>query len=134
LFHPDLADFETKRGWPGLIALARFANGDRAPGIHRTFLLDDGSAKAPAGKKMLGSVADAAVRLYAMPDNGHLGVAEGIETAVAAHDLFGTPVWAALSADGLARFRWPDGTTRITIYADGGDAGRQAAATLSDRR
>lgn len=133
LFHPDLADFETKRGWPGLIALARFANGDRAPGIHRTFLLDDGSAKAPAGKKMLGSVADAAVRLYAIPGDGHLGVTEGIETAVAAHDLFGTPVWAALSADGLARFRWPDGTTRITIYADAGDAGRQAAATLSDR-
>ncbi|PKP64513.1 MAG: P-loop ATPase, partial [Alphaproteobacteria bacterium HGW-Alphaproteobacteria-8] len=133
MFHPDLADFETKRGWQGLIALARFANGDRAPGIHRTFLLDDGSAKAPSGKKMLGSVADAAVRLYAMPDDGHLGVAEGIETAVAAHDLFGTPVWAALSADGLARFRWPEGTTRITIYADAGDAGRQAAATLSDR-
>jgi predicted P-loop ATPase len=82
---------------------------------------------------MLGSVADAAVRLFALPDDGHLGVAEGIETAVAAYDLFGTPVWAALSADGLARFRWPDGTTRITIYADAGDAGRQAAATLSDR-
>ena len=62
---------------------------------------------------MLGSVADAAVRLYAMPDDGHLGVAEGIETAIAAHDLFGTPVWAALSADGLARFRWPDGTTFV---------------------
>jgi len=133
MFHPDLADFETKRGWPGLIAVARFANGDRSPGIHRTFLLDDGSAKAPAGKKMLGSVADAAVRLYAMPDDGHLGVAEGIETAIAAHDLFGTAVWAALSADGLARFRWPEGTTRITIYADAGDVGRQAAATLSDR-
>jgi len=133
LFHPDLPDFETKRGWPGLIALARFANGDRAPGIHRTFLLDDGSAKAPVGKKMLGSVADAAVRLFAMPEDGHLGVAEGIETALAAHALFSTPVWAALSADGLARFRWPEGTTRITIYADAGDAGRQAAATLSDR-
>ena len=133
MFHPDLPDFETKRGWPGLITLARFASGDRAPGIHRTFLLDDGSAKAPVGKKMLGSVADAAVRLFAMPEDGHLGVAEGIETALAAHALFSRPVWAALSADGLARFRWPDGTTRITIYADAGDAGRQAAATLSDR-
>jgi len=133
MFHPDLPDFETKRGWPGLIALARFANGDRAPGVHRTFLLDDGSAKAPVGKKMLGSVADAAVRLFAMAEDGHLGVAEGIETALAAHTLFSTPVWAALSADGLARFRWPEGTTRITIYADAGDAGRQAAATLSDR-
>lgn len=133
LFHPDLPDFDTRRGWPGLIALPRLADGTRAPGIHRTFLLDDGSAKGPAGKKMLGSVAEAAVRLFAMPADGHLGIAEGIETALAAHALFGTAVWAALSADGLARFRWPEGTTRVTIYADAGDAGRQAAATLSDR-
>ena len=133
LFHPDLPDFDTRRGWPGLIALPRLADGTRAPGIHRTFLLDDGSAKGPSGKKMLGSVAEAAVRLFAMPADGHLGIAEGIETALAAHALFGTAVWAALSADGLARFRWPEGTTRVTIYADAGDAGRQAAATLSDR-
>ncbi|WP_240558556.1 VapE domain-containing protein [Paracoccus contaminans] len=133
LFHPDLPDFDSRRGWPGLIALARFANGDRAPGIHRTFLLDDGSAKASAGKKMLGSVAEAAVRLFAMSEDGHLGVTEGIETALAAHVLFGTPVWAALSADGLARFQWPEGAMRVTIFADAGDAGRQAAATLSDR-
>jgi predicted P-loop ATPase len=132
LFHPDLPDFDTRRGWPGLIALPRVVNGERAPGIHRTFLMDDGSAKGPAGKKMLGSVAEAAVRLFAMPAGGHLGIAEGIETALAAHALFGTAVWAALSADGLARFRWPEGTTRVTIYADAGDAGRQAAATLSD--
>src|SRR5690606_15559148 len=101
--------------------------------IHRTFLLDDGSAKASPGKKMLGSVAEAAVRLFPMPEDGHLGVAEGIETALAAYALFDTPVWAALSADGLARFQWPEGLTRVTIYADVGDAGRQAAATLSDR-
>ncbi|WP_136646575.1 VapE domain-containing protein [Tabrizicola sp. YIM 78059] len=133
LFHPDLPDFDSCRGWPGLIAILRLPDGERAPGIHRTFLLDDGSAKAPPGKKMLGSVKDAAVRLFPMPEDGHLGIAEGIETALAAHDLFGTAVWAALSADGLARFRWPEGTTRVTIYADAGDAGRQAAATLSDR-
>ena len=133
LFHPDLPDFDSRRGWPGLIALARFGDGTRAPGIHRTFLLEDGSAKAPAGKKMLGSVADAVVRLFPFPPNGHIGVAEGIETALSAQALFGTPVWATLSADGLAKFQWPDSTTGVTIYADAGDAGRQAAATLSDR-
>ncbi|MDZ4135606.1 MAG: P-loop ATPase, partial [Paracoccaceae bacterium] len=77
LCHPDLPDFDTRRGWPGLIALPRVVTGERAAGIHRTFLLDDGSAKGPAGKKMLGSVADAAVRLFAMPADGHLGIAEG---------------------------------------------------------
>lgn len=133
LFHPDLPDFDSRRGWPGLVAMARFRDGTRAPGIHRTFLLEDGSDKAAAGKKMLGSVADAAVRLFPFPPDGHIGVAEGIETALSAQALFGTPVWATLSADGLAKFQWPDGTTGVTIYADAGDAGRQAAATLSDR-
>jgi predicted P-loop ATPase len=133
LFHPDLPDFDGRRGWPGIIAIPRLPDGERAPGIHRTFLIEDGSAKAPPGKKMLGSVKDAAVRLFPMSEAGHIGVTEGIETALAAHALFGTPMWAALSAEGLARFRWPDGTRRVTIYADAGHAGRQAAAGLSYR-
>ncbi len=133
LFHPDLTDYESRRGWPGMVAVPRLADGSPVGGIPRTFLMEDGSGKAPAGKKMLGTVAEAAVRLFPLPDDGHLGVAEGIETALAAHAIFGTPVWAALSADGLARFKWPEGTRRVTIYADAGDAGRQAGVTLSDR-
>jgi putative DNA primase/helicase len=82
---------------------------------------------------MLGTTAEAAVRLFPMAEDGHLGVAEGIETALAAHAIFGVATWAALSADGLARFNWPETTRLVTIYADAGDAGRQAAATLSDR-
>ena len=133
LFHPDLTDYDSRRGWPGMVAIPRLANGDPVGGIHRTFLLDDGSGKAPAGKKMLGTIAEAAVRLFPLPEDGSLGVAEGIETALAAQALFGTPVWAALSADGMARFKWPQGTRRVTIFADAGAVGRQAAATLSDR-
>ena len=133
LAHPDLTDYESRRGWPGMVAVPRLANGEPVGGIHRTFLLDDGSGKAPAGKKMLGSIAEAAVRLFPMPEDGHLGVAEGIETALAAQAIFALPVWAALSADGMARFKWPEGTRKVTIYADAGVAGRQAAATLSDR-
>lgn len=133
LFHPDLTDYDCRRGWPGMVAIPRLANGDPVGGIHRTFLKDDGSGKAPAGKKMLGTIAEAAVRLFPMPEDGHLGVAEGIETALAAQAVFGTSVWAALSADGMARFKWPEGTRRVTIFADAGEVGRQAAATLSDR-
>jgi predicted P-loop ATPase len=33
----------------------------------------------------------------------------------------------------MARFKWPEGTRRVTIFADAGEVGRQAAATLSDR-
>ena len=74
--------------------------------IHRTYLLDDGSGKAPPGKKMLGAVGGGSVRLSPLGDAGHLGIAEGIETALAAQAIFGIPTWAALSADGLRRWRW----------------------------
>ena len=63
LFNDDLSDFETKRGWPGMVAVVRDGAGEPTGGIHRTYLLDDGSAKAPPGKKMLGPVAGGSVRL-----------------------------------------------------------------------
>ena len=102
-------------------------------GIHRTYLLDDGSGKAPPGKKMLGPVAGGSVRLSAIGDDGHLGIAEGIETALAAQTIFGIPTWAALSADGLRQWQWPQGVSRVTIFADAGNAGTQAAAVLAER-
>ncbi|MDI3470341.1 MAG: virulence-associated E family protein [Pseudolabrys sp.] len=133
LFNPDLADFETRRGWPGMVARVRDGAGEPTGGIHRTFLLDDGSGKAPAGKKMLGPVAGGSVRLFAIGDDGHLGIAEGIETALAAHAIFGIPTWAALSADGLRKWEWPADIKRVIIFADAGAAGQHAAAALAER-
>jgi predicted P-loop ATPase len=133
LFHPDLADFESRRGWPGMVAIVRDAAGEPTGGIHRTYLLDDSSGKAPPGKKMLGPIAGGAVRIAQMPEDGRIGVAEGIETALAAMALFDVPAMAALSADGLRRWQWPEGTRHVTIFADAGHAGMQAAATLADR-
>jgi predicted P-loop ATPase len=133
LFHDDLVDFETKRGWPGLVAIVRDGTGNPTGGIHRTFLQDDGSSKAPPGKKMLGPVAGGSVRLSTIPADGHLGIAEGIETALSAWVLFAIPTWAALSASNLRDWQWPEGIRRVTIFADAGNAGMQAAAALADR-
>jgi len=133
LFNPDLADFETRRGWPGMVARVRNRAGEPTGGIHRTYLRDDGSGKAPAGKKMLGPVAGGSVRLWPMPEDGHIGVAEGIETALAAQAIFTISTWAALSADGLRKWEWPPNIRRVTIFADAGDAGKHAAAALADR-
>lgn len=133
LFNPDLTDYEAKRGWPGLVAIVRDGSGAPTTGIHRTFLLDDGSGKAPAGKKMLNAVAGGSIRLAPFPGDGRLGIAEGIETALSAQAIFGIPTWAALSADGVRRWEWPAGITHVTIFADAGEAGSQAAAALSER-
>src|SRR5206468_2842603 len=66
-------------------------------------------------------------------DDGHLGIAEGIETALSAQSIFKVPTWAALSADGMRRWEWPQLLKRVTIFADAGTAGQQAAADLAER-
>jgi len=52
---------EREPHWPGMVALVRNGAGEPTGGIHRTYLLDDGSGKAPPGKKMLGTVAGGCV-------------------------------------------------------------------------
>ena len=62
----------------------------------------------------------AAVQLH--PINATLGIAEGIETALAAHQLFQIPVWACLSAHGV-----PPEVKLLVIFADHDEAGINAS-------
>ena len=115
------------------MGIVRDGAGNPTGGIHRTFLLEDGSGKAPPGKKMLGPVAGGSVRLAPIPTDGHLGIAEGIETALSAWAIFGIPTWAALSAGNLRDWQWPEGIRHVTIFADAGEAGQSAATALTER-
>ena len=72
----------------------------------------------------------------AMPDaQGRLIVAEGIETALAAQELFGLPVIAALSAHGMKSLVLPDSVTELFIVADNdtSNIGMNVAHTLAIR-
>lgn len=102
--------------WPGREVIA----------VHRTYLKSKGDGKAPVScpKMALGPISGAAVRLAAATDT--LGIAEGIETALSAMQLYGDPVWAACGSN-LAGVVIPDSVKRVVIYADNGEAGERAA-------
>ena len=135
-FHPDLADQGgTNRGWPGMVAIVRAADGTATGGIHRTYLAEDGAGRAAIdrSKRMLGPVKGGGVWL-GDPAATEIAVGEGIETTASGMAIFGAERGcAALSAGALAEWQWPSGTTAVLILADAGDAGEKAAAQLAER-
>jgi hypothetical protein len=122
---------------PAMLALMTHPVTAKPVGLHVTYLRPDGTGKAEGhGKKiMLGHAG--VVRL--VPDEDvtiGLGLAEGIETALAVKQRFGwAPVWAAASAGGIARFPVLLGIEALTIFADADDrgAGMDAARTCAER-
>lgn len=112
---------------------------DGAPiGIHQTFLDRDGNAVLmPDGRKkklMLGSADDgrvSVVRLSTDEDVTYaLGIAEGIETALAAPFR---PIWACLSAGAMKSLPVLPGIRSLSIFADQDRAGLDAANTCGER-
>jgi putative DNA primase/helicase len=103
--------------------------------IHRTYLKDGNKAPVPQPKKVMPgrTITGGAIRLF--PFDDHLGIAEGIETAIAAHELSGLPVWSCISSGGVESFIPPKGAKRISIFADNdlNFAGQKAAFAAANR-
>jgi putative DNA primase/helicase len=61
-----------------------------------------------------------------------LGIAEGIETALAALMLHKLPVWSALNTSLLSKFAPPKNVRKLVVFADRDEAGLVAAARLME--
>ena len=118
MFHPALYEAETRQNLPAMIAPVRNVNGV-VISIHRTYLQAGEKAKINSPKKIMppiGTVNGGAIRLS--PVSSHIGVAEGIETAIAAQMIFDVPVWSVISANGLTTFELPNGVEEVAIFGD----------------
>lgn len=91
------------------------------------------SDKKPMPPIVEGALNGAAVRLHDCDDE--LAVAEGVMTALAAHELFGIPCWATLSANGMRAFSPPTSVNRLIVYGDNDRnfTGQAAAYELARR-
>lgn len=131
--HCDLPYFDDGRRigqYPAMVASVHGPGGE-LESVHRTYLAD-----VTPRKKLMKSVSTArggAVRLFEHDE--HLGVAEGIETAIAARELFDVPTWAMISASLMKSWSPPMKVRRVTVFADNDAnlAGQQAAYALADR-
>lgn len=141
----DQGEFVKVGNFPAMIAAIQAPDG-RVCNINRTYLTREGApAEVPNGKnkKLMTSidVVGGACRLFDPSDT--LGIAEGIETALAAFLFRKYPTWATLSTWGMESFELPQGYERvknIIIFADndgvkanGSRPGIDAARKLADK-
>ena len=155
--HPGLDYFHDGQHvgrWPAMVAAVINLAGELVA-LHRTWLTPDGrKASTPGPVKKLsrtaGPVMGGCIRLAWLgraagfygssggidrttSPSGPLGIAEGIETAIAAGQASGIPTVAAYSAGALAAWCWPAGLRRLVIFADHDPAGGEAAGKLRQR-
>lgn len=140
-YHPGLDYFDQEVGevigtYPAMVAAIRNPAGDIVS-VHRTFLTSDGKkAPVPSPKRIMASPAKGitrggAIRLY--PAGEVLGLAEGIETAIASQNATGIPVWACINAGGLEIVEIPQEVREVIIFADNDKRGREAARKAAFR-
>ena len=131
-YAPDLKHGPTEMLMPAMVAAIQGL--DRSvTGIHRTYLVSDGSRKAPITqeKMMLGKCATGAVRLAVACES--LILAEGIETALSVMQATGKATWACLSTSGLKTVVLPQEVREVVIAADGDEPGEKAAREAAQR-
>jgi putative DNA primase/helicase len=134
-FHPSLWHAEAEKRFPAMLAVMQYPDGQGAS-VHRTYLTQDGH-KAPVEKvkKLMQGLPlnTSCVRLSGIEPV--IGIAEGIETALAASVMFGFPVWAATSAQVMEKWEPPQGIREVVVCADNdlSYTGQAAAFSLAKR-
>lgn len=135
--HPGLAYHDGEKiigKFACMVALVQSPDGSGVT-LHRTYLQNGRKAPVEEPKKLMPGkpVSGAAIRLS--PAEVCLGIAEGIETALAASQIAVMPVWSCITANGIETFEPPEGITSIVIFGDNDESftGQKAAFVAAHR-
>jgi putative DNA primase/helicase len=107
--------------------------GGQLESVHQIYCADVEPRKKTATP--VTTINGASVRLFE-PEEGLLGIAEGIETAIACREIFGCPMWSVLtSPNGVESFEPPVAINRLMIFSDNdkNHVGQAAAYALAKR-
>ena len=125
------------RGSNYFVMAAKISGPDgKGVSVHKTYITNDGS-KAPLNpnKVMMPGPLVQGASIWLSDPAEHMGIAEGIETAMSATLLYGIPTWAAISATIMKSFEPPEICKKLTIFADNDSnfVGQAAAYELARR-
>ena len=106
-------------------ALYALATDDKAElcYLHQTLLDGDKKANIDSAKRLkslqeenyLDHARSVAIRMF--PVSTTLGIAEGIETALSCHQVYGINTWAVINSGFMKKFRVPAGVKHLVIFA-----------------
>jgi putative DNA primase/helicase len=119
---------------PAIVALVREPNGT-VVNIHRTYLENNWKARMDDPRRLFPAKLPPGSAIRLGDHGGHLGAAEGIETALAAKRDFGITCWATINSTMMEKFVLPDGVTEFSVFGDNDVklGGQKAAYALGHR-
>lgn len=138
-YHPEMAYYEDGKllgKYPAMVAMFKSAN-NRPITYHVTYLTESGQkAEVPAQRKIMPPVEPMAGGSIRLSEPGEvMGIAEGIETALAAECRAKISVWAAATAGMLEQWTPPAVAKEIIVFGDNDNnyTGQAAAYRLAHK-
>ena len=121
--------------FPSMLGLIQDPKG-AGVSYHITYTSNGQKLKGMTSRKIMppkGTITGAAIRLH--DHEGHICLAEGIETALAASKVSELPAFSVMNAHCMATFEPPEDVTAVDIYADNDASfvGQKSAYQLAER-
>ena len=129
-YHPGLYERTARRKRPCLVAIVK--RDGKAIGVHRIWPEFKMYPKVKRLSRLDGGTYNGGAVEIMPLESSIMGVAEGVETAMACCKLFGMPVWSTISTSGMKSFVPPKQIQTLHIFGDSdlSCAGHLAAYTL----